>query len=395
MIFLPIRTSIQPRRTPYANYALIAVNMAIFLLSFFPVESLGGEREYIRHWADQFVLDPRPGHLFLWQFVSYAFLHAGFLHIIGNMFFLYLFGNNVNDKLGHIGYLSFYLAGAVFSGIGHTLLSSSSVLGASGAVAAVTGAYLVLFPQTLITVIYWFFFIGTMELPAMYFIAFKLIIWDNIFEPRIAPPVAVAYGAHLAGYIFGIGAMVVLLATHILSGSNYDLWAMIKLWNRRRRYCDAVSSGYDPYTGRTKIKVKEVIKSAAEQQKEEQIRQLRSEISDRMLQHNLPAAAELFIELMEQDSEQILPSKQLLDIANQLAGDNKHAESARAYEQFLSHYSTYEYAEQVELMLGIVYARYLNQPGPAVKHLQIAEKKLSDPGQLKMCRDELARIQNA
>ena len=383
-MLLPIRTSIKPRRTPYANYALIAVNVAIFLLSFFPhIEAFGGKAEYIRGWADQFVLNPRPGHLFLWQFVSYAFLHAGFMHIAGNMFFLYLFGNNVNDKLGHIGYLAFYLAGAVFSGIGHTLLSSSPVLGASGAVAAVTGAYLVLFPQTLITVIYWFFFIGTMELPAMYFIAFKLIIWDNIFEPSIAPPVAVAYGAHLAGYIFGIGSMVVLIATHILSGSNYDLWAMIKLWNRRRRYRDVVSSGYDPYTGRTKIKVKEVIKSAAEQQKEEQIRQLRSEISDRMLQRNLPAAAELFIELMEQDSEQILPSKQLLDIANQLAGENKHIESAQAYEQFLSHYSTYEYAEQVELMLGIVYSRYLNQPGPAVKHLQIAEKKTHRPGPVK------------
>jgi len=394
-MLLPIRTSIKPRRTPYANYALIAVNVAIFLLSFFPVESLGGKTEYIRGWANQFVLNPQPGHLFLWQFVSYAFLHAGFMHIVGNMFFLYLFGNNVNDKLGHIGYLAFYLAGAVFSGIGHTLLSSSPVLGASGAVAAVTGAYLVLFPQTLITVIYWFFFIGTMELPAMYFIAFKLIIWDNIFEPSIAPPVAIAYGAHLAGYIFGIGAMVVLLATHILSGSNYDLWAMIKLWNRRRIYRDSVSSGYNPYTGRTKIKVKEVIKSAAEQQKDEQIRQLRSEISERMIQRNLPAAAELFIELMEQDSEQILPRQQLLDIANQLAGENKHDEAARAYEQFLSHYRTYEYAEQVELMLGIVYARYLKQPGPAEKHLQIAEKKLTDPGQLKMCRDELARIQKA
>ncbi|OHB61056.1 MAG: hypothetical protein A2168_08485 [Planctomycetes bacterium RBG_13_50_24] len=398
-MLLPIRTSIQPRRTPYANYALVAVNVAIFLLSFFPhVEAFGGDTEYIRNWANQFVLDPRPGHLFLWQFVSYAFLHAGLMHIVGNMFFLYLFGNNVNDKLGHIGYLSFYLAGAVFSGIGHTLLSGSSVLGASGAVAAVTGAYLVLFPQTLITVIYWFFFIGTMELPAMYFIAFKLIIWDNMVEPRFAPPVAIAYGAHLAGYIFGIGAMVVLLATHILSGSNYDLWAMIKLWNRRRRYRDAVSSGYDPYTGRTKarrIKVQEVIKSAAEQQKDEQLRQLRSEISDRMTQRNLPAAAQLYIELMEQDSEQILPGKQLLDIANQLAGENKHAESARAYEQFLTHYGTYEYAEQVELMLGIIYARYLNQPASAVKHLQIAEKKLADPGQLKMCRDELARIQNA
>ena len=395
-MLLPIRTSIKPRRTPYANYALVAVNVVIFLLSYFPhVESYGGEVEYLRRWASQYVLDPQPGHLFLWQFVSYAFLHAGFMHIVGNMFFLYLFGNNVNDKLGHIGYLSFYLAGAVFSGIGHTLMSSNPVLGASGAVAAVTGAYLVLFPQTLITVIYWFLFIGTMELPAMYFIAFKLIIWDNMIEPRFAPPIAIAYGAHLAGYIFGIGAMVVLLATHIISGSTYDLWAMIKRWNRRRRYRDVVSSGYDPYTGRTKIKVKEVIKSAAEQQKDEQIRQLRSEISNRMMQRNLPAAAELFIELMKQDSEQILPRQQLLDIANQLAGDNKHAESARAYEQFLSHYRTYEYAEQVELMLGVIYSRYLNQPGPAAKHLQIAEKKLTDPGQLKMCRDELARIQKA
>jgi membrane associated rhomboid family serine protease len=394
-MLLPIRTSIKPRRTPYANYALIAVNVAIFLLSFFPhVDPIGRNPEYLRHWANQFVLDPRPGQLQLWQFVSYAFLHAGFMHIAGNMFFLYLFGNNVNDKLGHIGYLSFYLAGAVFSGIGHILLSGSSVLGASGAVAAVTGAYLVLFPQTLITVIYWFIFFGTMELPALYFIAFKLIIWDNMIESHLAP-VAIAYGAHLSGYTFGIVSMVVLLATHIISGSNYDLWAMIKRWNRRRLYRDVVSNGYDPYTGRKKIKVKEVIKSASEQQKEEQIRQLRSEISDQMIQRNLPAAAELYIELMEQDGQEILPGKQLLDIANQLAGENKHVESARAYEQFLSHYSTYEYAEQVELMLGIIYARYLNQPELAVKHLQIAEKKLIDQGQLKMCRDELARIQKA
>jgi hypothetical protein len=176
------------------------------------------------------------------------------------------------------------------------------------------------------------------------------------------------------------------------------MWAMIKRWDRRRRYRDVVASGYDPYTGQTKpkrIKVKEVIKSAAQKQKEEQISRLRSDISNRIMQHNLPAAAEIYIELMEQDSEQILPRQQLLDIANQLAGDNKHAESARAYEQFLSHYSTYEYAEQVELMLGVIYSRYLNQPESAAKHLQIAEKKLTDPGQLKMCRDELDRIQNS
>jgi len=192
-MLLPIRTSISPRRTPYINYALIAVNVVIFLLSYSPTHNpFTGEQQLLRNWANQLVLDPAPGRLYLWQFVSYAFLHGSVMHILGNMFFLYLFGNNVNDKLGHIGYLCFYLAGSVFSGVGHVFMSGASVLGASGAVAAVTGAYLVLFPQTLITVLYWFFFIGMIELPALYFIAFKLIIWDNVVEPSIAPPVAVA-----------------------------------------------------------------------------------------------------------------------------------------------------------------------------------------------------------
>ncbi len=393
MLFvLPIRTSIRLRRTPYANYALIIVNAIIFLLEL-QVAPQGGL--VFRPWVARFMLTP--SELRLWQLVSYAFLHGDFWHILGNMFFLYVFGRNVNDKLGHIGYFCLYLAGAAFSGIGHTVLHLSSpipTLGASGAVAAVTGAYFVLFPQTLLTVFYWlFFFIGTMEIPALYFIGFKLIFWDNIYERRIPN---VAYDAHLSGYAFGILAVLGLLATGLIAGSSFDLWAMIKRWNRRRQYRDAVSSGYDPFTGRAtarQIKVKEV-KTDAQKQLEEKTRELRNGISSRIAQRNLPAAAELYLELTRLDSEQILPRQYLLDIANQLAGDNKHAESAQAYEKFLTHYSNYEYAEQVELMLGLLYSRYLDKPEPAVKHLQAAAKKLSDPGQLKMCQDELARLQD-
>ncbi len=391
LFILPYRTSITPRRTPYMNYGLIVVNVLIFLLTYWPHETPGGYETILRLWARQFQLIPaRP---YLWQFVSYAFLHGGLMHIFFNMYFLYLFGNNVNDKLGNIGYLCFYLAGAVFSGIGYTLVSGGNVLGASGAVAAVTGAYLVLFPQTLITIFYWLIFFGIMEVPALYFIAFKMILIDNIIT-RYTPNVA--YAAHLAGYAFGIAAMLAMLAAGFISTSNFDLWAMIKRWNRRRVYRDAVSSGYDPFTGRAgtrKVKVKEV-KSPAEQQKDEKSQELRNEITKRITERNLPAAAALYLELMNHDSEQILPRQNLLDIANQLAGDSKHTESARASEQFLTHFSTYEYAEQVELMLGILYCRYLNQPKQAVKYLEAAAKKLTDPGQLKMCKDELARLQN-
>ena len=390
-MILPIKTSISPRRTPYANYAIIIANVVIYFLQLGGIDPATGSLGF-RQWVGHFMLHGE-GRPELWQFVSYAFLHGDMWHILGNMYFLYMFGNNVNDKLGNIPYICFYLSGAVFSGVGHVLAGGGDVIGASGAVAAVTGAYLVLFPQTLITVLYWFFFIGMIEVPALYLILLKMILFDNIIAQRSA---YVAYDAHLSGYAMGIISMVVFLATGILTGSSFDLWAMIKRWNRRRRYRDVVSGGYNPFTGETparRIRVKEVIKSPAQKQKQERAERLRNEINERLDQRNLPAATDIYLELMQLDSEQILPRQQLLDIANQLAGDGRHAESARAYEQFLSHYSNYEYSEQIELMLGIQYSRYLNQREAAIKHLRVAVEKLTDPDQLKMCRDELAGLQ--
>jgi membrane associated rhomboid family serine protease len=334
-----------------------------------------------------------PARPYLWQFVSYAFLHGGIMHIFFNMYFLFLFGNNVNDKLGSVGYLGFYLAGAVFSGIGHTLFNNAPVLGASGAVAAVVGAYMVLFPQTLITVIYWFFIFGTMELPALYFILLKLIIIDNIVV-RYTPDVA--YDAHLVGYAIGILATLFLLATGLVSTSNFDLWAMLKQRNRRRRYQDVVAAGYDPFSSRgvRKIKVKQVKAKPVDAGRKEKITELRENIALRLTQRNTSEAARLYLELMATDSQQLLPKQYLLDIANQLASDKRPDEAAKAYEQFLSHYANYEYIEQIQLMLGILYSRYLNQPASAVKHLKAAAEKLTNPDQLKMCKDELAKLEN-
>jgi hypothetical protein len=239
---------------------------------------------------------------------------------------------------------------------------------------------------------YWFYIIGTTEVPALYFIVLKMILIDNLI---VAYTPGVAYDAHLAGYAFGIASILGLLTAGLISGSSFDLWAMVKRWNRRRLYSDVVSDGYDPFAGevRTKrITVREV-KSASQQQNEEKIKELRNEISSRIAQRSLASAAQVYLDLMRLDSEQILPRQHLLDIANRLASDNRSAEAARAYEQFLTHYSNYEYAEQVELMLGILYSRYLDKPQLAVKHLQAASEKLSDPSQLNMCREELARLQ--
>jgi membrane associated rhomboid family serine protease len=393
---LPIATSIKPKQTPYMNYFLIAANIVIFMLSYGPHYSIdpvhGKYLEPVRVWAINFKL--YPGTPSLWQFVTYAFLHGSFWHIFGNMFFLYMFGNNVNDKLGNIGYLCFYLAGAVFSGIGHSLLHSNPVLGASGAVAAVTGAYLVLFPNTLVTVVYWLIFIGTVEIRALYFIAFKLIVYDNMISPNFSTA-GIAYDAHLAGYAFGILSMMALLAVNLIDGGYNDLWFMLRQWNRRRRFRDAVSDGYSPHQGNLGRKAVASRVEDTIDPNQQQIMELRSRISGAMNNRNASQAAGIYTELLEIDPSQILPQQLQLDIANQLMAEGKWQPSADAYQKFLARYGNYEHAEQVHLMLGLLCGRYLNRPADALDHLDKAKDKLTDPGQKTMCQQEIDRLKKA
>jgi membrane associated rhomboid family serine protease len=392
-MLLPFRTSVYPRRTPYVTYALIAINIFVFLMELAPSARPGqpGFRPWVREFWLVATVSP------WWTYVSYAFLHYDLWHIVFNMFFLYLFGRVVNDKLGSVGFLAFYVAGAAASGLGQAVMHPNPevpVLGASGAVAAVTGAYLVLFPQSLLTIVYWFFFIGTIEVPALYFILLKLILLDNVLARGRG---SIAYDAHLAGYGFGIGVTLLLLMTGIVRADNFDLWAMIRRWNRRRRYRDSIADGYDPfsYAGvRKRVAAKEVRRSPSDVRRETRADELRSGISRRIEERNLPAAADLYLELMELDPDQVLPRQQLLDVANHLASDRRPAEAARAYHQFLSTYGNAEYSDQVQLMLGILYARYLNDRAQAIEHLQKAEQRLSDGGHLKMCREELARLRS-
>jgi membrane associated rhomboid family serine protease len=390
---LPIATSISPRRTPYANYLLIFLNILIFLISIrYGLDRQTGQRDWgLRPMAELFMLHPqRP---ILWQFITYAFLHANLIHILGNMYILYLFGNNVNDRLGNAGYLSFYLAGAIFSGLGHALLHDNPVLGASGAVAAVTGAYLVLFPNTLITVLYIFFFIGTIEIRALYFIAFKMIVWDNVLEPNWAPG-AVAYSAHLAGYVFGILTVMGLFVFRLMQSDYNDLWSILRQWNRRRIFRDTVNHGYDSYVGGGRVR-KTVLSHTLEpkaSETDEAILRMRTGITEALRRHSLSEAADLYMELMEKHPHQVLARQDQLDVSNQLMSMGRWQAAADGYEKFLVHYPGYEHAEQVHLMLGILYGRYLRQKDRALEHLQAALDQLHDLSQVRMCREEMDRV---
>ena len=151
-----------------------------------------------------------------WQTVFTAmFMHGGLLHLGGNMLFLWIFGNNVEDSMGPVKFLAFYLLGGLAATAGQTLVDPNAAIpniGASGAVAAVLGGYLVLFPRArVVTVVVLIFFFTILELPAMLF----LVIWFaqqalfgylGLINPGEGGG-GVAYFAHIGGFVFGLLAI--------------------------------------------------------------------------------------------------------------------------------------------------------------------------------------------
>ena len=138
------------------------------------------------------------------------FLHGGWLHIGGNMLFLWVFGNNVEDRLGRLGFIVFYLLGGL-AAAGLQILFGSSLtvpnLGASGAIAAVLGAYLVMFPRARVVTLVIFFFITAVELPAVVVLGawFVLQLFSGVGGFGAHVNGGVAYWAHVGGFVFGLG----------------------------------------------------------------------------------------------------------------------------------------------------------------------------------------------
>jgi membrane associated rhomboid family serine protease len=156
------------------------------------------------------------------------FLHGGLLHLAGNMLFLWIFGNNIEDRMGHLGYLLFYLAGGLAAMSAHVALqplSTVPVVGASGAIAAVMGAYLVLFPNVRILSIVPVFLFGLLaEVRAKWLLGFWFI--SQFF---ISPTTGVAWAAHVGGFIFG-AIVALLLRDRLVPEPQVPAWGQGTAW---------------------------------------------------------------------------------------------------------------------------------------------------------------------
>ncbi len=199
----PIGDDNTSRRTvPLVTYALLALNILFFF-----VELSGGDA-FIEQWA--FV--PRrflanPGGDFLTLFTA-MFMHAGWVHLFGNMLYLWIFGDNVEDRFGHIKFIIFYLLcglAATFAQLAFSTGSSVPNLGASGAIAGVLGAYILMFPQGKVKVLMGR---GVVPMPALVVIGLWIVLqfFSGIGSiANTAETGGVAYMAHIGGFIAGFG----------------------------------------------------------------------------------------------------------------------------------------------------------------------------------------------
>jgi membrane associated rhomboid family serine protease len=198
---LPIGDDNSARRTvPLVTYALVALNVLFFF-----VELSGGEA-FIMKWAfvpSRFLADPVAGLLTLF---SSMFMHAGWVHLGGNMLYLWIFGDNVEDRFGHVKFAIFYLLcglAATFAQLAFSLKSNVPNVGASGAIAGVLGAYILLFPKGKVRVLQGQ---GVMQVPALVAIGLWIVLqfFSGIGSiANTADTGGVAYMAHIGGFIAG------------------------------------------------------------------------------------------------------------------------------------------------------------------------------------------------
>ena len=268
-MFLPIGDVPNPKTTPYVNWLLIGINIAVFVVVTMPLSAARPALDdpalldYLNaigargDWPVQLIYQHvsaydlvvfrygfRPAEFSLLSMFTAMFMHAGWMHLAGNMLFLWIYGDNVEHRLGHVGYLVAYLAAGLAATLFFAMFVPDSqipMLGASGAISGVLGFYFLWFPRNRIKVFVFLFplIMTTLLIPSRIVLGVYLVI-DNIL-PFMARPVegsGVAHGAHIGGFLAGLG---LALAIDRLPGLLKIQGTIPKPGRKRTNLVDAVT----------------------------------------------------------------------------------------------------------------------------------------------------------
>lgn len=246
-MFLPLRDALTTRRLPVVTIALIVLNVLVFLFGMLPIDRqvAGSTRQITNHdvWLTEYgaipceisgrcanqdavvvvdggILDPRPRqltaqvdqHAPALTLITSMFLHGGFLHLLFNMLFLWVYGSNVEDSMNPFAFLGFYLVAGMVAGIAQVAVAASATaptVGASGAIAAVIGGYLLLYPRVPVFTMVFppiFLWLPAWVVAGGWGLLQFLATWQSVFAPA-ALDGGVAYMAHFAGFAFGLASI--------------------------------------------------------------------------------------------------------------------------------------------------------------------------------------------
>ncbi len=384
-MFLPVGDQPNPRGTPVANYAILAANVAIYLLVSLPLTLRPADpsdprlAEYVEiiqqnlpHGVsirdvleqvseyDLFVFSwgYQPAEPSLLALFFSMFLHGGFAHLFGNMLFLWIYGDNVEHRLGSLRYLFWYLVTGAAATLFHAVFDSDSripLVGASGAISGVLGFYFLWFPrnQVRVWVLLFPFFMNVVLLPARLVLGFYLFL-DNVLPfllTRGTQGAGVAYGAHIGGFLAGLAVG----------------------WLRDRKLVTGRPLEYRDVP-------RETAPSAADA------------LQDALRRGDMERAAQLYFELRSDQTRRILSPDDSIALANWLA-ENGHSRAALAlYQRHLRDYPKGPGAAEAHAYAGLLQLYALREPTAAYQHLVEALDYDLSPALESRIREGLADI---
>lgn len=203
---LPLKDNIPSRTRPFVTYIILGINIAVFIYEI----TLGSRLNMFiaTFGAVPYTIFHPEGVISYLPLFTSMFIHAGIMHIVGNMLFLWIFADNIEDRLGHFMFVIFYLACGVAGALLHSILTPSSTIpmvGASGAISGVLGAYILLFPKArIVSAIPFGFFLRVTELPAVVFLGIWFLFQFLLGIGSIGARGGVAYFAHIGGFVIGL-----------------------------------------------------------------------------------------------------------------------------------------------------------------------------------------------
>ena len=400
-MFIPFGTDRNPRKSPLVTPIIVVLNTLTFALVFILAKETGRDVSGIIDFGAFNTREP----LRAWTYVSCLFLHdpGDVFHVLFNMLFLWVFGCAVEDRLGRVGFAIFYLCGGLASVLAQWAAAAiggdhSSMIGASGAVMAVTGAFVALFPRARIRMLIFFFLIGVFWVPALVVVGifFALDVIGQLTNFLGLQSSSTAYWAHIGGSVFGFTVAVVLLASGILKHDDFDIFYLFKQSRRRAAMRKAVANtAAGPWASAsadTPARLATMRKRKTTPEEPEELRAARTEINRLLREHESVRAAACYADALKKHPKFILSVEQQLDVASTLFAEQRYAESARAYEFYLERFRSDRRHRETALLLTVLYVRKHRNPERARQLMDELEPTLTDDAHRRLLaalRDEI------